>query len=168
MRSYSFRSEHLAESGSNLSGVLHNLCREQDKKDELLAFVRALPEQDITKIDFIETPRGEVMVTLTETFGGSSKPYEAPLLSDGTLRVLAIAAGILSSPGPVVVIEEIDNGVHPGAPVSSSTGCPASRRSGICACSSAATIRPCWTPFLMTPFPTWSSATGTPKTDRAG
>ena len=36
-----------------------------------------------------------------------------PLLSDGTLRVLAIAAGILSSPGPVVVIEEIDNGVHP-------------------------------------------------------
>ena len=53
------------------------------------------------------------MVSLTETFGGSSTPYEAPLLSDGTLRVLAIAAGILSSPGPVVVIEEIDNGVHP-------------------------------------------------------
>ena len=113
MRSYSFRSEHLAESGSNLSGVLYNLCKEQGKKDELLEFVQALPEQDITKIDFIGTPRGEVMVSLTETFGGSSTPYEAPLLSDGTLRVLAIAAGILSSRGPVVVIEEIDNGVHP-------------------------------------------------------
>ena len=114
MRSYSFKSEqHLTESGRNLSGVLYNLCQEHDKKDELLEFVQALPEQDITKIDFIKTPRGEVMVTLTETFGGSSTPYEAPLLSDGTLRVLAIAAGILSSPGPVVVIEEIDNGVHP-------------------------------------------------------
>ena len=114
MRNYSFKSEHnLTESGRNLSGVLYNLCQEQEKKDELIQFVRALPEQDITEIDFIETPRGEVMVTLTETFGGSSATYDATLLSDGTLRVLAIAAAILSSPGPLVVIEEIDNGVHP-------------------------------------------------------
>jgi predicted ATPase len=35
-------------------------------------------------------------------------------LSDGTLRVLAIAAALLSAPeGGLVVIEEIDNGVHP-------------------------------------------------------
>jgi predicted ATPase len=38
----------------------------------------------------------------------------AELLSDGTLRVLAIAAAVLSAPvGSTVVIEEIDNGVHP-------------------------------------------------------
>ena len=37
-----------------------------------------------------------------------------PCLSDGTLRVLAVAAAVLSAPeGSVVVIEEIDNGVHP-------------------------------------------------------
>ena len=36
------------------------------------------------------------------------------LLSDGTLRVLAIAAALLSAPeGSTVVIEEVDNGVHP-------------------------------------------------------
>jgi predicted ATPase len=36
------------------------------------------------------------------------------LLSDGTLRVLAIAAAMLSATeGSLVVIEEIDNGVHP-------------------------------------------------------
>ena len=40
--------------------------------------------------------------------------YDATLLSDGTLRVLAIAAAVLSAPGgSIVVIEEIDNGVHP-------------------------------------------------------
>ena len=39
---------------------------------------------------------------------------DASLLSDGTLRVLAIAAAMLSAPeGSLVVIEEIDNGVHP-------------------------------------------------------
>ena len=114
MRSYSFKTEqNLAESGRNLSAVLYNLCQEQKNKAELIEFVRALPEQDITEIDFIETPRGEVMVTLTETFGGSSTTYDASLLSDGTLRVLAIAAAILSARGALVVIEEIDNGVHP-------------------------------------------------------
>lgn len=114
MRGYSSKTEqNLTESGRNLSGVLYNLCQERENKAQLLEFVRALPEQDITEIDFIETPRGEAMVTLTETFGGSSRKYDASLLSDGTLRVLAIAAAVLSAPGSLVVIEEIDNGVHP-------------------------------------------------------
>ena len=78
-----------------------------------LEFIRALPEQDIKEIAFIETPRGEVMVALSESFGGSNKKYDASLLSDGTLRVLAIAAAILSAPPGLVVIEEIDYGVHP-------------------------------------------------------
>lgn len=115
MRGYSFKTERdLTGSGANLSGVLYNLCRETEKKRELLEFVRALPEQDVTEIDFIETTRGEVMLGLCETFGGRAAPYDATLLSDGTLRVLAIAAAVLSAaPGGFVVIEEIDNGVHP-------------------------------------------------------
>ena len=80
----------------------------------MLQFIKSLPEQDIGKIDFIETPRGEVMVKLTETFGGRDTEYDASLLSDGTLRVLAVAAAVLSAAeGSLVVIEEIDNGVHP-------------------------------------------------------
>ena len=114
MRGYSFKSEQsLTESGGNLSGVLYSLCETTGVKHELLEFIRALPEQDIKEIDFIETPRGEVMVTLSETFGGGSRDYDATLLSDGTLRVLAIAAAVLSAPPGLVVIEEIDNGVHP-------------------------------------------------------
>ena len=114
MRDYAFKTERrLTGSGANLSGVLYNLCQAAELRDDLLEFVRALPEQDIQEIDFIETPRGEVMVTLTETFGGRSTKYDATLLSDGTLRVLAIAAALLSAEDRLVVIEEIDNGVHP-------------------------------------------------------
>lgn len=114
MRTYGFKSEqHLGEGGSNLAGVLYNLCQENNQESRILEFVRALPEQDISRIGFIETPRGEVMVKLTETFGGNSVEYDASLLSDGTLRVLAIVAALLSASEGLVVIEKIDNGVHP-------------------------------------------------------
>ncbi len=115
MRDYSFKTERmLSGDGANLSGVLFNLCQEKRTGREVLRFVQALPEQDIDSIDFIETPRSEAMVKLTETFGGSMTEHDATLLSDGTLRVLAIAAAVLSAPeGSIVVIEEIDNGVHP-------------------------------------------------------
>ena len=70
--------------------------------------------QDICGISYIETPRGEIMVQLHETFGRVVVPRDAALLSDGTLRVLAVAAALFSLPEEsFVVIEEIDNGVHP-------------------------------------------------------
>ena len=51
---------------------------------------------------------------LTESFGNKEEYRDADLLSDGTLRVLAVAAGALSVPeDSILVIEEIDNGVHP-------------------------------------------------------
>ena len=116
MRGYSFKTDgELDSSGANLSGVLYGLCRKgAGRKQRILDLVKALPEQDINEIDFIETPRNEAMVTLTETFGGRQTAYDATLLSDGTLRVLAIGAALLTAPkGSLVVIEEIDNGVHP-------------------------------------------------------
>ncbi|HEX8697608.1 MAG TPA: AAA family ATPase [Myxococcaceae bacterium] len=115
MRDYSFMVERaLQGDGSNVSAVLYDICEKQQRKTEVLAFVRALPEQDILDLTFLKGPREEVMVQLTESFGGKARTYEAALLSDGTLRVLAIAAALLSSAeGSLVVIEEIDNGVHP-------------------------------------------------------
>ena len=116
MRGYSFATDtELDENGANLSAILHRLCRDDEIKAELLSFVRSLPERDISDIGFVETPRGEAMVELVETFGGRETKYDAGLLSDGTLRVLAIAAALLSAPeGGLVAIGEIDNGVHPG------------------------------------------------------
>jgi hypothetical protein len=115
MRDYSFLQEKtLRGDGASLSAVLFHLCEDSDLKSQVLGFIRSLPEQDIQDISFLATPRNEVMVQLHESFGGEPKPREAALLSDGTLRVLAVAAALLSVPkGSTVVIEEIDNGVHP-------------------------------------------------------
>lgn len=125
MRDYSFTSDskRLLGDGSNLSSVLHRLWGNENEssqqppatqRDSILAFIQSLPEQNISGLDFLSGPRGEVMLQLKETFGGSPTAYDASLLSDGTLRVLAIAAAMLSATqGSLVVIEEIDNGVHP-------------------------------------------------------
>lgn len=116
MRAYSFlQDRNLAENGQNLSSVLYHLWNENEEtKELLLSFVRNLPEQNIKSIDFLKGPRDEVMIQLVETFGDSEKSTDASLLSDGTLRVLAIAASLLSAKNDTtVVIEEIDNGVHP-------------------------------------------------------
>ncbi len=104
----------LSTDGRNLSAVLYDICRHQDKKERLLDFIHALPEGEITDVSFIETERNDVMVRVTEQFGTNKQTWDAAMLSDGTLRVLAIAAALLSVPeGSLVVIEEIDNGVHP-------------------------------------------------------
>ena len=51
---------------------------------------------------------------LTEKYGDTSQQFDASLLSDGTLRVLAYAATLLSAvEGSIVIIEEFDNGIHP-------------------------------------------------------
>jgi predicted ATPase len=116
MRNYSYRSDrHLLEDGTNLSGVLFYLCNNQpENKQVILNLIQSLPEQAIDELDFIFGPLREVMVRLSETFGDTRHNYEAALLSDGTLRVLAIAAAMLSATeGSLIVIEEIDNGVHP-------------------------------------------------------
>lgn len=116
MRKYSFTTEkRLQDDGTNLSSVLYRLWHEADANQQaILDFIQSLPEQSITGIDFLTGPRGEVMVQLQESFGATERYCEAALLSDGTLRVLAIAAAMLSATeGSLVVIEEIDNGVHP-------------------------------------------------------
>lgn len=131
MRDYAFPSDNaLQGDGRNLSATLYNLWGGDRNKqieaqrgeeepyrtqrEAILSFIQSLPEQDIAGLSFLEEPRGGVMVQLTETFGGQSRNYDASLLSDGTLRVLSVAAAMLAAPeGSLVVIEEIDNGVHP-------------------------------------------------------
>ena len=115
MRDYSFAGDNeLREDGSNLSSVLAKLCKQEQMKQSLLDFIRSLPEQDITDISFISTERSDVMVRLHESFGNKEQKIDAPLLSDGTLRVLSVGAVLLSAPEKsLVVIEEVDNGIHP-------------------------------------------------------
>ncbi len=115
MRAYAWaKDDEIMEDGKNLSSVLYKICKDDRLKAKMLDFIRSLPEQDIKDIRFIETDRNDVMVRLVESFGDEERMMDAPLLSDGTLRVLAIGATLLSAQeGSLVIVEEIDNGVHP-------------------------------------------------------
>ena len=116
MRGYvRVKDDRMKENGENLSGVLYKIWSgDESERRALLEFVRFLPEQDILDIRFVKTETNEVRVRLVESFGGKESVVDAPVLSDGTLRVLAVGATLLSAPrGSLVVIEEIDKGVHP-------------------------------------------------------
>lgn len=115
MRNTSFADDiRLRGDGSNLSSVLCTLCEEPTIEKAILDFIKDLPEQHITGVDFLEGPRNDVLVRMQETFGNIAQWRDASVLSDGTLRVLALAAALLSAPKfSTVVMEEIDNGIHP-------------------------------------------------------
>jgi predicted ATPase len=116
MRGYSYITDKkLNEDGSNFSSILFNYCeREKNGVKEILSFIKSLPEQDIDSIGFYTTPRSEAMIVLNESFGNHKRNIDAGLLSDGTLRVLGIGAALLTvAEGSLIIIEEMDNGVHP-------------------------------------------------------
>ncbi|MFB5762946.1 AAA family ATPase [Paenibacillus medicaginis] len=115
MRDYSRMSDHeLRPTADNISSVLHVLCQNKHYKEELLKALKELPENEILDIGFIETSIGDVMFRLKEKYGERSEFVEAKRLSDGTHRYLAILSSLISEePGSMIVIEEVDNGIHP-------------------------------------------------------
>jgi hypothetical protein len=115
MRSYVRVSDtDLRSNCDNISAVLNEMCKDNNYKERLLGIVKALPENDVMDIEFIETKIGDVTFALREKYLNSSELVGANLLSDGTLRCIAsLAAVLIAETGSVVVIEEIDNGIHP-------------------------------------------------------
>ncbi|MBJ8552249.1 MULTISPECIES: AAA family ATPase [Acinetobacter] len=116
MRQDSLSSNRLHQNGENLSGVLYYLWHDEENncQNDILKFVSSLPEQDFKTLKFYKDHRDRVELALVENFAGKEKEWGIELLSDGTLRVLGIAAAILSAPKEsTIVIEEIDNGIHP-------------------------------------------------------
>lgn len=116
MRGYAaVNDKALKMNAENISSVLYNLCNDKNNKDKLLDMMKALPENEILNIEFMHGPLSDVILALEEQVGGSREKIEAKRLSDGTLRCLAIIAAIMSEEqGGMLVVEEIDNGIHPG------------------------------------------------------
>lgn len=116
MRGYSrINDTELKVNASNLSAVLNKLCKDKGKKEILLQTMRQLPENEITEITFEEGPMNDVILFLREKYATKKEKIDATRLSDGTLRCLAVMAALLTEePGGMIVIEEVDNGIHPG------------------------------------------------------
>lgn len=98
----------------NISAVLNKMCKNPDDKKKLLQVVNKLPENNVVDIEFIETKIGDVIFALRERNLNSTELVDARQLSDGTLRCIAVLAAVLmSEPESMILIEEIDNGIHP-------------------------------------------------------
>lgn len=115
------KDNHLRRSADNLSAVLRRLSSAVEARKSLLEMTAHLSEAQISDLSTVSSELGDVMVTLEELIGGTKRSVPARLMSDGTLRFLAIAAAMLDAPhsdeqseaARVLVVEEVENGLHP-------------------------------------------------------
>lgn len=120
MRDYTSLSDQLEPDAGNLSGVIAALPDERRKQVEktFVSYLSKLPERDIQRVYTEKVGRFEsdAMLYCEEAWQNSGAPMtvDARGMSDGTLRFLAILTALLTRPqGSLLVIEEVDNGVHP-------------------------------------------------------
>lgn len=133
MRQYvNERDNDLRRDGSNLSAVVARLRHEDPAAlDELIGVVKELSEQPVRGVGTERSSLGDVLLVLHERDpwdGRRTAKIPARLMSDGTLRFLAIGTAVLSAPPlgkgrssreddaegqRTLVVEEIESGLHP-------------------------------------------------------
>lgn len=109
----------LLKDASNISAILHNLhyskevSKDTEAKhaiDNILDVVRQVPEEPFLSFNFITTLQRDVLFGISD----GDRVIDARLISDGTLRIIAVITALESiDKGSRVVIEEFDNGLHP-------------------------------------------------------
>lgn len=112
MRAYGRRRAPLGEDGSNISGVLAQLCDDPEDKRTLIDWLTEICAPELVDLDFIEVPElGDVMAVLVEKGG---RRITARSLSDGTLRFLGMLVALRTAePGSVILMEDIEADLHP-------------------------------------------------------
>ncbi len=119
MRSFSALATDLASNASNIAGVLAALPEDEKKEVEqcLSEYVRHLPEKDLQRIwaERVGVLGTDAMLYCEEEWlTAQTQTVDARSMSDGTLRFTAIALALLvGKAGSLLVIEEVDNGLHP-------------------------------------------------------
>ncbi|MBD2579738.1 AAA family ATPase [Oscillatoria sp. FACHB-1406] len=119
MRGYSHLSDVIAADASNIAGVLSMQSSEQAQefKNLMTRYFHNSQEGDIREIwaEPVGRLKEDAMLYCREQWPGS-KTFEvdARSMSDGTLRFVAILTALLTRPkGSQLIIEDIDNGLHP-------------------------------------------------------
>lgn len=120
MRTYSPLADKLDSDGGNIAGVIAAMPPSQktDIERVLSQYASKLPERDIKSVyaEAVGKFGSDAMLYSEEEWGNGGKPptVDARGMSDGTLRFLAILTALLTRPkGSLLVIEEVDNGLHP-------------------------------------------------------
>ena len=102
----------LGDGGENLPTVLRAICDDPQRKEALAEWTRELTPMDVRDFEFpIDPTTGRVQLVFREA---SDRRVSAYAASDGTLRFIAMLAGLIGTDGDrLYVFEEIDNGIHP-------------------------------------------------------
>ena len=118
----------MRRTGENVSAAIARLKRDDAEGfARLVRVIKELPAHEIRSVEVGKGQYGEVMVALKERKGRGSVTVPARQMSDGMLRMLAIVTALLSggtglaldnsalapSPALMLVIEELENGLHP-------------------------------------------------------
>jgi hypothetical protein len=129
MRQYvPVRDISLRRDAENLSAAVASLLEQRDTREKLRSAVERLNEQDVVDVNTSRSELDDVMLTLIERFQDADYPVPARIMSDGTLRFIAILAALMQAP-PVdtipesfsaedaigqrtVVVEEIEDFLH--------------------------------------------------------
>lgn len=109
LRDYSSKVERMSESGEGFAALIHEIDS-GGSKPALLEWLKELRPDEVDDILALEGLNNDFMVTVKE----GKKEFRAPVLSEGTLRFIALAAAFFQPSMPkVLVIEEIEKGLHP-------------------------------------------------------
>lgn len=97
--------------GENVSALTYTICKDAEAKQDLVDWLTELCAPELIDIEFARTDLGDVMLVLVED---GKRRIPARSLSDGTLRFLGeLIALRTATPGSTLLMEEIENGLHP-------------------------------------------------------
>jgi energy-coupling factor transporter ATP-binding protein EcfA2 len=109
LRGYASKVERLGENGEGFAALIHEI-ETNGSKPALLEWLRELRPDEVDDIYALEGLNNDFMVAIKE----GNKEFRAPVLSEGTLRFIALATAFFQPSMPkVLVIEEIEKGLHP-------------------------------------------------------
>ncbi|MGA9673453.1 MAG: AAA family ATPase [Terracidiphilus sp.] len=108
-RDYSARVKRMSESGEGIASIIHEI-ETNGNKPALLEWLKELRPDEVDDIYALEGLNSDFMLAIKE----GNEEFRAPILSEGTLRFIALAAAFFQPSMPkVLVIEEIEKGLHP-------------------------------------------------------
>jgi len=118
----------LRRDAENLSAAVASLLEAPETRDRLRGALSQLNEQEVVDVTTSRSELDDLMLTLVERFRGGRHQVPARVMSDGSLRFLAILVALMQAPTvdtmpeplasedalgqTTVVIEELENGLH--------------------------------------------------------
>ncbi len=102
--------KRIGDRGEDFAALVKGLISEPDTKEAYLSWLRELVPSEIDDVVILEGALGEPLFAIKD----GANEFAAPLLSDGTLRFAALTAALFQPDAPsALLIEEIENGIHP-------------------------------------------------------